>query len=160
MLALGLTLSWASAAIAQTYPIATPGLGPISALTAAPDGGLLIANGNHVERLGPEGRLTRIAGERRGGDSGDGGPALSARLSRPLALLTMPDGALLIATERRVRRIESDGTITTIAGGGPLDPAPLGEPVRALDARLSPTGLALAADGTVLIPDHQPDSAQ
>jgi len=55
---------------------------------------------------------------------GDGGPAEMAQLCNPAETLFDSSGGLLIADygNRRVRKIATDGTITTIAGNGKIDP--------------------------------------
>ncbi|MDH6145836.1 hypothetical protein P3T35_007897, partial [Kitasatospora sp. GP30] len=89
------------------------------------------------------------------GFSGDGGPADQAQLNRPHALVMDSAGTLYIADygNHRVRKITTDGTITTIAGtgtagfsgdGGPGDEAQLDSPV----------GLALDCVGTLYISEY------
>jgi hypothetical protein len=88
-------------------------------LAALPGGGYLIADtGNHrIRRVGPDGMITTIAGTV-AGFSGDGGPATAARLNRPTDVAVADDGSILVADtgNQRVRRIEPDGTIVTVAG--------------------------------------------
>jgi hypothetical protein len=64
--------------------------------------------------------VTSIVGTGSGGFSGDGGIATAARLRFPLGVLARPDGSILIADSgnNRVRKINVDGTSTTIAGTG------------------------------------------
>jgi hypothetical protein len=56
-----------------------------------------------------------------GGFGGDGGAAVSARFKYPMRVAFLPDGGLLIADSgnQRVRVVERDGTIGTLAGGDP-----------------------------------------
>jgi uncharacterized protein (TIGR03437 family) len=93
------------------------------------------------------GELTRVAGNSRGGYSGDGGPATSAQLSFPFGFAFDGPGNLYIADagNNRVRRVSTNGIITTVAGtgvyglfgdGGPATSATLGYPFAvAVDAK-------------------------
>lgn len=66
--------------------------------------------------------VTTIAGSGTGGCSGDGGPAIAARLSSPGGMAVAADGTIYFADtdNYRVRRIGTDGIITTIASTGVL----------------------------------------
>ena len=72
--------------------------------------------GNLVRKVSANGVITTVAGG--GTASGDGGPATSARLARPLGVAVDTAGNLFIteANGNRVRKISKSGTITTIAG--------------------------------------------
>src|SRR5262249_6611242 len=72
---------------------------------------------HRVFKLDPQGRLTVIAGTGEGGFSGDGGPATKAQLNAPHDLAFDGEGRLLIADtfNHRIRRIDRQGVITTIA---------------------------------------------
>jgi uncharacterized protein (TIGR03437 family) len=77
------------------------------------------ANGsgaNLVRKVSANGVITTVAGG--GTASGDGGPASSASLARPLGVAVDTAGNLFIteANGNRVRRVSKSGTITTIAG--------------------------------------------
>lgn len=109
-------------------------------------GNLYIADrSNHrVRRIDQDGIITTIAGTGTAGFSGDGGPASAAQLSQPIGLVIDDDGTLYITDNgnRRIRRLDPDGTITTIAGTGVAGPAGDGGP--ALQAQLNnPWGLLL-----------------
>jgi sugar lactone lactonase YvrE len=86
------------------------------------DGTIYVADADHnrIRRVGHDGVITTVAGDRTAGDGGDEGPATEAQLSRPAEATLGPDGSLFIAdTENhRVRRVAPDGTITTVAGNG------------------------------------------
>src|SRR5258706_11628181 len=67
--------------------------------------------------------ITTVAGSGAnpaGGFSGDGGPAVAAQLHRPFGLALDADGNLYIADNQnlRVRKVDTNGVITTYAGGG------------------------------------------
>jgi hypothetical protein len=86
------------------------------------DGGFLIVErrGNRVRRVWPDGTITTVAGTGVAGYSGDGGPAVAARLNEPHAVAALPDGGFLIADtgNHRIRRVDARGVITTAAGTG------------------------------------------
>jgi len=76
-----------------------------------------------VRRIGADGVISTVAG---GGSPatgiGDGGQAGAARLERPVAVSTGPDGLYVAdADQRRVRVVAADGTISTLVGGGTSD---------------------------------------
>ncbi len=64
--------------------------------------------------------IQTIAGTGVSGRTGDGGPALDAEIDHPRGLAFLRDGSLVFAEPflNVVRRIASDGTITTVAGTG------------------------------------------
>jgi YD repeat-containing protein len=73
--------------------------------------------------------IDRFAGVAQGSvsfHSGDGGPALAARLDSPRSLAVGPDGTVFIGTQQGVRRVDAEtNIITTVAGGrevGSCDP--------------------------------------
>jgi len=123
-------------------------------VTALPGGGYLIADTfNHrVRRVGPDGTITTVAGTTQG-LSGDGAGATKAQLSFPSDTAVLPGGGFLVADtgNDRVRRVDPDGTISTVAGtsrgfggdGGPATSAELNQP----------RDVAIASDGAILIAD-------
>ncbi len=89
----------------------------------SPDGSEYIADSDNevVRRVGVDGVITTVAGiAGTGGFSGDGGPVTQAQLSGPSSVAVAPDGSLYIGDmfNHRVRRVGSDGVITTVAGSG------------------------------------------
>ena len=110
---------------------------------------------NHsVRRLDPAGTITTLAGDGTRGFGGDGGPATGAQLASPRRLTMDADGNLYIADigNRRVRRVDTAGTITTVAGNGARGFAGDGGP--AGSAQLTgPDGVAVDADGNLYIAD-------
>lgn len=126
---------------------------------AAANGDLLVAHGpsNNVGRTNAQTNAEQIivaASFRGPGYAGDGGPAVDAYLSLPLSVVSDAAGNLYVSdtNNRRVRKIDTDGIITTFAGTGAAGFA--GDNGRATNGELtSPRGLALAADGTLFIAD-------
>jgi hypothetical protein len=97
-------------------------------VAATTDGGFVFADfGNsRIRRVSPSGVITTVAGRGRfdalggTGFSGDGGPAVAARLSQPCGVATTPDGGILIADtgNDRIRMVSPQGLIRTVAGSG------------------------------------------
>ncbi len=130
---------------AFAYPVSVSGL---------PDGGFLVVDaGDHrVRRVDRSGFIYPLAGTGREGSDGDGGPASAATLQDPQDAILAADGSILIADfgAHRIRRVASDGTISTFAGTGRRGYSPDG--ISADQAFLnSPGGLALGPSGTVLM---------
>ena len=87
---------------------------------------------------------------------GDNGPATSAYLSRPSSLAFDATGNLLIVDSgnHRIRKVDANGVITTIAGGGPW--TNLGDNGPATEANLALSeysAIALDIAGNLLIAD-------
>ena len=109
-------------------------------------------DGKHfmVNRISPSGEVTRIAGTGRPGFSGDGGPAIDAALGWVYDLAVDPAGNVYIVDQdnNRIRMVDTNGVITTIAGTG--EPGWSGDFGPATDARLDhPWGIALDEGGNV-----------
>jgi uncharacterized protein (TIGR03437 family) len=98
--------------------------------------------------------LSNFAGNLVAGFKGDGGPAISAQLNKPMGL-TMDAAGNIYFTDTnnsRIRKITTDGTITTIAGKG--GGAYSGDGGNATSAVLNfPRSIAVGPDGTVYIAD-------
>lgn len=101
------------------------------------------------------GVITTLAGVGQPRYGGDGGPAVSAGLNEPAALVVSGSGILYIADQsnNRVRAIDlSTGLIRAVAGTGSATYN--GDGGAATEATLAgPSGLALGADGTIYIAD-------
>jgi serine/threonine-protein kinase len=91
-------------------------------LDVRPDGTLYVFDqgNNTVRTVAPSGVITTVAGTGAAGFSGDGGPARSAQLSQPINGGLDAAGNVYIADAHnlRVRKVDRNGTITTIAGTG------------------------------------------
>ncbi|MDE2889980.1 MAG: FG-GAP-like repeat-containing protein [Gemmatimonadota bacterium] len=76
---------------------------------------------NHrVRKLDSTGIITTVAGSFQEGFSGDGGPATLAALNGPRGVAADEHGRVYIADtgNHRIRMVDTDGTISTVAGTG------------------------------------------
>jgi len=119
------------------------------------DGSLYISDSsnNRVRRVGPDGIITTVVGSASSGFSGDGGPATAASLNFPTGVAVGPDGSLYIVDtfNNRIRRVSPSGLITTAAGNGSSIARGDGGP--AIQAGVSPAGVAVGRDGSLYIAD-------
>jgi sugar lactone lactonase YvrE len=113
-------------------------------------GNVFIVQSTLVRKVSTAGVITTVAGTGISGESGDGGPATQARLSNVVAIAVDSSGALYIAEFAHIRKVSSDGIITTIAGG-PLVGDP-GDGGPATDAVLiGVTGVSVTPSGDLYI---------
>ena len=112
---------------------------------------------NHrVRKVDSSGTITAFAGTGAVGFSGDGGPATEARVSRPHGVAVDRAGNVYIVDwdKHRVRKVDSSGTITTIAGTGTEGFGGDGGP--ATEAFFNyPTFVAVDGAGNVYIADSK-----
>lgn len=117
------------------------------------DGTVYVAeSSNHtIRKISPSGMVTTLAGSP--GEPGDeDGEGSQARFREPQALALGAPGILYVADtgNHRIRRVTSEGTVTTIAGSG----APGGANGNGTAAAFSsPRGLVLDGDGNLLVSD-------
>lgn len=111
-------------------------------LALSPDGSIVFSDTfNHCLRRidSRTGVITTLCGTGHKGDAGDGGPAERAQLNEPYGIVIDRAGQVFFADRlnRRVRVIDTTGTVRTLAGtgiaedsgdGGPADKAGLVEP--------------------------------
>ncbi len=101
-----------------------------------------------IRKIDNAGIITTIAGTGVRGDSGDGGLAVNAEITSVSLLAADNAGNVYFANDRRIRRIGTDGIISTYAGGGSSNPG--GQ--QATDARLFfSQSLASDGDGNIYI---------
>jgi sugar lactone lactonase YvrE len=153
--------------------LSAPPVSPIPALEArldVPVGLVFDASGNLyvsqcasksvIYRIDPGGLMTPFAGRGLIDYAGDGGPATFAAIACPVGMAFGPDGALYFAdhANNRVRRIDSAGVITTVAGSGPAgvnQGSFSGDGGPAVNATLQePWDLAFDRDGNFFIADR------
>ena len=118
-----------------------------------PGGNLYIADtNNHRVRKLSNGILTTVAGNGNPGFAGDGSAATGAELHFPNAVALDSAGNLYIAdyNNNRIRTV-SNGTITSVAGGGTV----LGDGGPATAAELNgPSGVFVDSSGNLYIADN------
>ena len=117
-------------------------------------GNLYISDYNDycVRKVNTAGIITTVAGiELQTGYSGDGGPATKAQLTDPEGLAVDNAGNLYIADGSRVRKVSSNGVITTVAGNGNAAFAGDGGP--AISASMTVRDVAVDSTGNLYIAD-------
>ena len=120
-------------------------------------GNLFIADtgNNRIRKVSPDGIITTIAGSGKMGFGGDGGPAVEAQFAYPVAIAIDGQGNLYIAdfNNHRIRKISTDGIITSVAGTGEFEYNGDGRP--ALESQIEePCGVALDRSGYIYIGDQ------
>ena len=115
------------------------------------DGSLFIADrDNHaVRKVAPDSIITTVAGTGDPGFSGDGGAATKAKIYRPGSIAVMPGGVVYFTDTDglRLRKVDAQGAITTVAGKG--------SPIR-----MDPADVLTADAHTVLVVDTNTDSVR
>jgi sugar lactone lactonase YvrE len=121
-------------------------------------GSMYVADSSNqrIRKITADGTISTIAGNGTAGYSGDGGVALSAALYEPGDVAVDNDGQVYIADtlNSRIRRIDTKGVISTVAGNGQFGFS--GDGGLATLAQLAfPTGITLAPNGDLVIADRQ-----
>ena len=110
-----------------------------------------------VRKVTPAGIISTVAGTDKYGPVGDGGPALAASIGLPRSVARDASGNLYIADEDndRIRKVTSDGTITTFAGGGKGSGSFFGDGGPATAAYIyRPKGMAFDGIGNLFVADN------
>jgi|GEM_PF-1795685 len=108
---------------------------------------------NRIRKVDPNGIITTVVGDGSGGYDGDGGPAVEASIRNPQGVAVF-EGAIFIGDtfNSRIRRVDTSGIITTVAGNGTFGFAGDGGPAH--NAILnSPTDVVPDKSGNIYIAD-------
>src|SRR5579871_3463 len=120
-----------------------------------PQDNLYIADLLHyrVRKVDKNGIITTVAGTGTFGFSGDGGPAVNAQLGGPVAVALDGAGNLYIADRAngRVRMVDTNGIINTVAGSG--TGFVLGDHGPATGTKFEPVSVAVDHSGNLYISD-------
>ena len=119
------------------------------------NGNLFIAdrNNNRIRKVNVSGIITTVVGSG-SGFSGDGGAATNAALNQPWGVAVDNSGNLFIVDRfnNRIRKVDTNGIITTVAGNGSSSFS--GDGGAATNAALNyPFGVAVDAGGNLFIAD-------
>ncbi|MFI5141246.1 MAG: gliding motility-associated C-terminal domain-containing protein [Bacteroidia bacterium] len=110
---------------------------------------------NVIRKINTAGIITTVAGNGMIGFGGDGGQATNAQLNSPQAITFDAAGNLYISITDtytgRVRKVNSAGIITTVAGGGT---GALGDGGQATAATINPFGITFDTAGNLYIADY------
>lgn len=111
-------------------------------------------NNHRIRKVTPGGTITTVAGTGVAGYFGDNGPATSAQLNSPGFVAIDGAGNLYFSDtyNNRIRKIATNGTITTVAGSGVKGYS--GNNGLATSAQIgAPTGIAVDGAGTLYFAD-------
>ena len=118
-------------------------------------GNLYIAEDSvhRIRKVNAAGIITPVAGNGARGYSGDGGPAINAQIDTPTGIAVDAAGDLYIADfgNYRIRKVNTAGTISTLAGNGSCCFGGDGAP--ATGAAINPYAVAVDSAGSVYTTD-------
>lgn len=116
--------TYAGGVIRSGVPANSVAIPTVNGLAWDPSGNIVFCDVNNsvIRRIRPDGILETIAGTGVTGFAGDGGPAVSALLNVPTTPSYDQAGNLYFydSNNYRMRRVDTKGIITTIAGDGQL----------------------------------------
>src|SRR5208282_5831460 len=139
-------------------PATTAQLSNPAAVAVDAAGNVYIADtwNNRIRKIDATGTINTIAGTGFPGVLGDGGPATSAQVDEPEGLAVDSSGSVYIVDygNSKIRKIDTSGTINTIAGTGTSGFSGDGGPATAAFLN-QPTGVAVDSAGSVYIEDNQ-----
>ena len=129
----------------------------VDGVAISPDGEVYISHRskNRIRKIDKYGFIHTVAGNGIAGYSGDDGQALKASLNFPAGLAFDSSGNLFIAdrNNHRIRRVDTHGIITTVAGNGIADMG--GDNGLAIEANLNyPSDIVIDDKNNIFISDR------
>jgi trimeric autotransporter adhesin len=130
-------------------------IGYISQIAVDPAGNVYMGDysWNRIRKVSPEGIISTVVGGDQVGFSGDGGPASEAQTFGPLGVALDATGNLYFSDyyNQRIRKIDTNGIITTIAGNGNLFTSGPDNIQGTESAVWNPYGISADAQGNVYV---------
>ncbi len=115
-------------------------------------GNLFFIDSNRIRKINPSGMITTVAGNGTTGSGGDGGMATDAQLF-PSALAIDTAGNIFIGNDNKIRKVNTTGIITTVAGTGITGYSGDGGPATLAQLTYN-TGLVIADNGDIYLSDN------
>ncbi|MSV36087.1 MAG: hypothetical protein EXQ47_10910 [Bryobacterales bacterium] len=145
-------------------PAINASLSSPEALTTDTSGNLFIVDSGRIRKVTPQGIISTVAGKalpcgvHSSCYSGDGGPATQASIGFPQGLALDAGGSLYFTDGfSRIRKVNSQGIIATIAGNG--NPGNTGDGGPAINATLlAPSGIAVDQNGVIYFAESKGSS--
>ena len=105
------------------------------------------------------GKVTPTVGTGASGNTGDGGPATDATFQAPGGIVAIPGGGYYVVDDTAcvIRKVDADGTITTVAGTGTCGYSGDGGP--AMSAEIDP-GVSFSIKPGFYVPVPVPDDSE
>jgi glucose/arabinose dehydrogenase len=143
-------------------PALEAGLENPTTIGVGPDGSVYFDDHNNFRRVDPEGTIHAFAGSLLPGYEGDGGPAVDAKLGQGvLGVGSDAAGNVYLGDpgNHRVRKVDTQGVISTFAGDGSRGNTGDSGPATAAGL-ISPVAIAVDEDGAVFVADDIAESVR
>ena len=134
-------------------PASLAGIEMPQALAFDAVGNLYIGDPTGIRKMDTTGIISRFAGGVYSGIMGDGGPATDADV-HPYGIAVDNRGNVYLTNGSRIRRVDTAGIITTIAGGDSTGYAGDGGPATAAILGINTMGIAVDLSGNVFFSDY------
>ncbi len=133
-------------------------LGFTEGITADLYGNIYFTDGDRIRKIDTSGVIHTIAGTGTWGYTGDGAAATLAQIATPMGIFVDPGNNVYFSSvaSQVVRRINSSGIITTVAGNGSFGFSGDGGPAT-VASLFSPHGLTADASGNIYFADMNND---